>query len=710
MYVDFNINDSNTPSDYSWTLIKGADGTQGTPGKAGADGKTPYFHTAYAYSADGADRFTTVYPNLNLLDGTKDFKPRGAGNNTANQNAGEIHFTQNKKIGDLFKAGDYLTVSYDVEFLNTELYSSSNDVFMQIQLYGGNWLWLAQVKAKNMNGKFYTRETLKSPEYIENPARKVSVSRTIQLTQDFINANATVNRVHLLFHFIPVGANVIATNLKIEQGSIATPHMPSASEVTTADWPSYIGQYTDFTQADSTNPSAYTWSLIRGNDGKDGANGKDGIAGKDGVGIKTTVITYAISTSGTTAPTTGWTSSVPSLVKGQYLWTKTLWTYTDSSSETGYSVTYISKDGNNGHDGIAGKDGVGIKTTTITYAGSTSGTTAPTSGWTSTVPTVAAGSYLWTKTVWDYTDNTSETGYSVAKMGNNGATGPQGPQGNTGATGPQGPAGSNGDPGKVVSDTEPSTRFKGLTWKYSGTTDLTASDGTVIKPNTEYYYNGTHWIINLIEANQLNVNDLSAISGTFTNGKIENITKNGSVTSTILIEDKHILSTLTDTSQNTVNTLELDSQQGYSNAFVDSNSGRTRTVQANFQGFFTSDTDGPSAQLTPYGIYVTNGLQTTTVSLGSGINATLAKIGQMCQISINSNSSNVPAGNGVALSGNIPAGWRPAIGTPFEVMMYRETAFQRPLHITIGTDGKLSIVNASASSYWCFGGTVYMLA
>ncbi|MFM2785465.1 collagen-like protein, partial [Lactococcus lactis] len=48
MYVDFNINDSTTPSDYSWTLVKGADGTQGTPGKAGGDGKTPYFHTAWS--------------------------------------------------------------------------------------------------------------------------------------------------------------------------------------------------------------------------------------------------------------------------------------------------------------------------------------------------------------------------------------------------------------------------------------------------------------------------------------------------------------------------------------------------------------------------------------------------------------------------------------------------------------------------------------
>ena len=76
--------------------------------------------------------------------------------------------------------------------------------------------------------------------------------------------------------------------------------------------------------------------------------------GKDGVGIQNTDITYAISTSGTTAPTTGWTSSVPSLVKGQYLWTKTVWTSTDNSSKTAYSVSYNSKDGTNGTNGTSG--------------------------------------------------------------------------------------------------------------------------------------------------------------------------------------------------------------------------------------------------------------------------------------------------------------------------------------------------------------------
>lgn len=189
--------------------------------------------------------------------------------------------------------------------------------------------------------------------------------------------------------------------------------------------------------------------------GDKGDRGADGIAGKDGVGLKSTVVTYGLSTSETTQPTS-WSVQVPMLTKGKYLWTKTVWTYTDNTNETGYQKTYIARDGNDGNDGIAGKDGVGIKSTTITYASSTSGITKPTSGWSSTIPSVSAGNFLWTKTVWMYTDNTSETGYSVAKMGETGAkgdkgeTGPRGPKGEqgiagaTGATGAQGPKGADG--------------------------------------------------------------------------------------------------------------------------------------------------------------------------------------------------------------------------------------------------------------------------
>ncbi|HFR3895948.1 TPA: hypothetical protein ACHVH4_001328 [Streptococcus suis] len=180
--------------------------------------------------------------------------------------------------------------------------------------------------------------------------------------------------------------------------------------------------------------------------GDPGQRGADGLPGRDGVGIRSTTVTYASSTNGTTAPTTGWTAAVPTVSPGNYLWTKTVWTYTDGNTETGYTVSRIGRDGNTGRDGIAGKDGVGIRSTTITYGKSTSGTIQPTS-WTSQVPSVPNGQFLWTKTVWAYTDNTSETGYSVAKMGEIGPTGAKGDRGATGPQGLQGPAGPQGPRG-----------------------------------------------------------------------------------------------------------------------------------------------------------------------------------------------------------------------------------------------------------------------
>lgn len=58
IYVDFTEEDSAVPEDYAWSLIKGANGAQGVPGTPGKDGKTPYFHIAYANSADGKTDFS----------------------------------------------------------------------------------------------------------------------------------------------------------------------------------------------------------------------------------------------------------------------------------------------------------------------------------------------------------------------------------------------------------------------------------------------------------------------------------------------------------------------------------------------------------------------------------------------------------------------------------------------------------------------------
>ena len=424
IYVDFNINDSTTPSDYSWTLVKGADGTQGTPGKPGADGKTPYFHTAWSYSADGKDRFTTAYPNLNLLEGSKNFS--GDWENAWQwTNDGTYKGLTVKKSAWQW-GGIYKT------------FTAPKD---------GKYTFSAYVKSSgnNANVKRYTK--LNGTDYFDDGVYK-EFGNNFGWTRDSFSVTLKAKDIISARYEIS-GSNADAilwtAGHKWEQGSIATPWIPSASEVTTADYPSYIGQYTNYTQVDSPNPRDYTWVLIRGN---------DGLPGKDGVGIKTTTIIYGISDSDTAMPK-NWSSQVPTLVKGKYLWTKTTWTYTDNSSETGYQKTYIAKDGNDGNDGLPGKDGVGIKTTTITYASGTSGTTAPASGWSSQVPNVPAGQYLWTKTVWDYTDNTSETGYSVAKMGEagpKGEKGDRGEQGPQGLQGPQGPKGDQGIPGPKGAD------------------------------------------------------------------------------------------------------------------------------------------------------------------------------------------------------------------------------------------------------------------
>lgn len=256
--------------------------------------------------------------------------------------------------------------------------------------------------------------------------------------------------------------------------TIVTPTLMRGNKVINSGWrwvvdgvikatsSSYIVRASDISQKmvltvsawiDNKEVASEQLTLINTSDGLQGPKGdpgRDGIAGKNGVGLKSTVIAYASSTSGTSAPSSGWISAVPMIPAGQYLWTKTTWNYTDGTSETGYSVARIGKDGNTGRDGIAGKDGVGISSTVVVYAGSMSGTVPPVNGWTTQIPSVPAGQYLWTKTTWSYTDKTSETGFSVAKMGETGQkgakgdTGPKGDKGERGERGPQGDRGLQG--------------------------------------------------------------------------------------------------------------------------------------------------------------------------------------------------------------------------------------------------------------------------
>lgn len=265
----------------------------------------------------------------------------------------------------------------------------------------------------------------------------------------------------------------------------------------------YIGQYTDYTQSDSTDPSKYAWTKIKGDpgqdgadgqDGKDGAPGKDGADGKDGtdgIGIKSITEYYAVSASNTTAPTS-WSTSVPTMTTtNRYLWNYEKFTYSNNTtSESAKRVIGVygntgatgtpGKDGTDGKDGAAGN---GIKSIVNYYLASTasSGVTTGTSGWTTTPQsTTTSKKYLWNYEKITYTNGTV-VNTTPCIIGTHGATGPQGAKGDTGATGPTGPKGDTGATGADGKGISSITEYYLASASASGVTTGTSGWTTTIQ-------------------------------------------------------------------------------------------------------------------------------------------------------------------------------------------------------------------------------------
>ena len=165
-----------------------------------------------------------------------------------------------------YKPGDKYTMSMDVMFTSWNLPAGTHlDEFWIGQRYGNNswkricFIDLPKDPSKMLNQWVRITQTSTIPPY-EDPAINTEACFLTKFTGP--SEGSFTIRVR---------------NPKQEPGETATPYMPSASEATTADYPSFIGHYTDYTQVDSPNPRDYTWSLIRGNDGKDGANGGENL-------------------------------------------------------------------------------------------------------------------------------------------------------------------------------------------------------------------------------------------------------------------------------------------------------------------------------------------------------------------------------------------------------------------------------------------------
>lgn len=242
----------------------------------------------------------------------------------------------------------------------------------------------------------------------------------------------------------------------------------------------YIGMYVDFIPNDSTDPTKYAWSKIKG------ANGENGTPGKPGADGKTPYlhIAYANSADGKTGFST--TDGTNKLYIGQY----TDFTQADSTDYKKYAWTKIK--GEDGHDGA---DGVGIKNVTKYYLASekNSGITVNTPGWTTTMQTMTeTKKYLWSYEIIAYTNGTSTKTTPVI-------------------IGVHGQNGEDGTSGIIVSPTAPENPKVGQLWQ-------TAS-GEPIKR-----WDGSKWVIYYISVENLDVQKLSAIAvnaGELTAGKIK---------------------------------------------------------------------------------------------------------------------------------------------------------------------------------------------
>lgn len=246
----------------------------------------------------------------------------------------------------------------------------------------------------------------------------------------------------------------------------------------------YIGTYVDFVQANSTDPSKYTWARFQGIQGENGTQGipgvngedgrtsylhikysndgktftanngetpgawigqyvdfvqsdssvfsdykwqkikgEDGADGKDGVGVQDVDVLYYLSTSSSTLTGGSWSTTAPAWVNGKYMWSKTRVIYTDGSTTETDPACITGSKGANGTNGSNGEDGRGVTSIVEQYYLSTSSSSLVGGSWSTTAPAWVNGKYIWTRSVITYTDSSSTTTDAICVTGAKGETG-----------------------------------------------------------------------------------------------------------------------------------------------------------------------------------------------------------------------------------------------------------------------------------------------
>ena len=153
--------------------------------------------------------------------------------------------------------------------------------------------------------------------------------------------------------------------------------------------------------------------------------GPEGPPGTNGVGINRIDVSYVVSAASVTAaPATGWVATLPTVPKGQKLWTRMVSVLTNGNQTTAYTSAV------QGDDGAQGKAGVGVANIIKAYNISADGVTPPESGW-QPLPVAPTNDrpYMWTRNTFSFTNGNIIYSYSCARSGTDGAPGQPGANG-----------------------------------------------------------------------------------------------------------------------------------------------------------------------------------------------------------------------------------------------------------------------------------------
>lgn len=343
-------------------------GKDGTPGETGADGKTQYLHVAYASTDDGVGGFSTTDPSGKSYMGTCtnfiEADPTDPavykwqlirGSNGVGISSSNVRY-QSSTSGTVSPTGDWSDYVPDVA--------------------EGDYLWSRSI-VNFTDGASQTTYSVSKQGVRGNDG------------SDGRGITSIIEEYYL--------SNSSTTVIGGEWSDTRQPWQ--------ADKYFWTRSTINFT---SGNPTTTTPICVSGESGSDGADGRS---------INDVDVYYYLSTSSLILAGGTWNTVAPDWVDGQYMWTKTVTTYSVGATSESSPVCIT------GSSGKKGDDGKGITETVVMYAASGIGTSAPTSGWSLDIPEVDPGNFLWTRTVTSYTDGPDTTSYSVGMIGEAGPSG-----------------------------------------------------------------------------------------------------------------------------------------------------------------------------------------------------------------------------------------------------------------------------------------------